>query len=38
VCSSDLYPLTHPELGTMELFLVPMGPMRGGNAYEVVFT
>jgi hypothetical protein len=33
-----IYPLTHPELGVMELFLVPMGPMRGGNAYEVVFT
>jgi hypothetical protein len=33
-----IYPISHPALGTLELFIVPRGPMRGGNAYEAVFT
>ena len=32
------YPLAHPALGTIELFVVPLGPKEGGNSYEVVFT
>jgi hypothetical protein len=32
------YRLTHPKLGTLELFLVPIGPIQGGNGYEAVFT
>jgi hypothetical protein len=32
-----IYPVTHPALGTIELFLVPIGPMHGGNAYQAVF-
>jgi len=32
------YELTHPELGTLELFIVPVGPAAGGNGYEAVFT
>src|SRR4051812_29343833 len=32
------YTLTHPKLGTIELFLVPIGPSHGGNGYEAVFT
>jgi hypothetical protein len=32
------YRLSHPKLGTLELFLVPVGPMQGGNGYEAVFT
>jgi hypothetical protein len=32
-----IYGLAHPEMGTLELFLVPLGPMHGGNAYEAVF-
>jgi hypothetical protein len=32
-----IYPIEHPALGTMELFLVPRGPMFGGNAYEAAF-
>jgi hypothetical protein len=33
-----IYRLAHPGLGTLELFLVPLGPMHGGNGYEAVFT
>jgi len=33
-----IYPLTHPELGTLELFIVPLGPKDGANRYEVIFT
>jgi hypothetical protein len=32
------YPLAHPALGTIELFVVPLGPKDGGNRYEVIFT
>ena len=33
-----IYPVEHPELGTLELFLVPVGPEQGGMQYEAVFT
>jgi hypothetical protein len=33
-----IYPLANPELGILELFLVPLGPRDGGNRYEAVFT
>jgi hypothetical protein len=33
-----IYPVTHPALGTMEIFLVPVGPAQGGNGYHAVFT
>jgi hypothetical protein len=33
-----IYPLEHPALGTMEIFLVPIGPVPGGNGYQAVFT
>ena len=33
-----IYPITHPELGTLELFVVPLGPKDGANCYEVIFT
>jgi len=33
-----IYPITHPELGTVELFIVPLGPKDGANRYEVIFT
>jgi hypothetical protein len=32
-----IYPLTHPVLGTFDLFIVPIGPANGGNGYEAVF-
>jgi hypothetical protein len=33
-----IYPLAHPTLGSLDLFLVPLGPKNGGNSYEAVFT
>jgi hypothetical protein len=33
-----IYPVTHPALGTMEIFLVPIGPLAGGNGYQAIFT
>jgi hypothetical protein len=32
-----IYPLRHPAFGTMEIFLVPIGPVPGGNGYQAVF-
>jgi hypothetical protein len=32
-----IYPLTHPSLGTVEIFLVPIGPLSGGNGYQAIF-
>lgn len=32
-----IYRLEHGVLGTMELFLVPIGPREGGTCYEAVF-
>jgi hypothetical protein len=33
-----VYPVPHPVLGMMEIFLVPVGPTQGGNGYQAVFT
>jgi hypothetical protein len=33
-----IYPVQHPALGTMEIFLVPIGPRQDGNGYQAVFT
>jgi hypothetical protein len=33
-----VYPVPHPVLGMMEIFLVPVGPASGGNGYQAVFT
>jgi len=33
-----IYPINHPVLGTMEIFLVPVGPQSGGNGYQAIFT
>jgi hypothetical protein len=33
-----IYPVKHPALGTMEIFLVPTGPSHGGNGYHAAFT
>lgn len=32
-----IYPLTHPSLGIMEIFLVPIGVLSGGNGYQAIF-
>src|SRR5471030_1772188 len=36
--SQATYPVRHPVLGMMEIFLVPVGPVSGGNGYQAVFT
>jgi hypothetical protein len=33
-----IYPVTHPALGIMEIFLVPVGSAQGGNGYQAIFT
>jgi hypothetical protein len=33
-----VYPVQHPTLGTLEIFLVPVGPAQGGNGYQAIFT
>lgn len=32
------YDLEHPEMGTLSVFLVPLGPDKEGMRYEAVFT
>jgi hypothetical protein len=34
----SIYPVKHPALGVMEIFLVPIGPRHGGNGYQAIFT
>lgn len=33
-----IYPVSHPTLGRLDIFLVPVGPVSGGNGYQAVFT
>lgn len=33
-----IYTVRHAELGTLEIFLVPIGPDERGMRYEAVFT
>lgn len=33
-----IYRLEHDRLGTLDLFLVPLGPSADGMSYEAVFT
>jgi hypothetical protein len=33
-----IYRVEHDELGTLEIFLVPIGPDEVGQRYEAVFT
>lgn len=35
--SQRMYPLRHPRMGRMEVFLVPLGPDEKGMRYEAVF-
>ncbi|MDN5000406.1 DUF6916 family protein [Bradyrhizobium sp. GCM10027634] len=32
-----IYLVEHEAVGTMELFLVPIGPIKEGNGYQAVF-
>ncbi len=33
-----IYTITHPVMGSFEIFLVPLGPYETGFRYEAVFT
>ena len=33
-----IYPVEHTAFGALEVFVVPIGPIPGGNGYEVIFT
>ena len=33
-----IYPMRHAALGTMEIFLVPIGSLGEANGYQAVFT
>jgi hypothetical protein len=33
-----IYPVVHPEMGELKIFLVPLGPRDGGFLYESIFT
>jgi hypothetical protein len=33
-----IYPVTHPAIGAMDIFVVPIGPVSGGNGYHATFT
>ena len=33
-----IYPLAHSSIGTIEIFLVPLGPAQDGLGYEAIFT
>lgn len=35
--TQKIYSLTHEKLGTLPLFIVPIGPGNGGMLYEAVF-
>jgi hypothetical protein len=37
VLPQRIYPVEHAVLGTLQLFLVPLGPDRAGMRYEAVF-
>lgn len=38
VLPQRIYRLDHDALGTLDLFLVPIGPRDGGMVYEAIFT
>lgn len=33
-----IYSLSHPALGTLDLFIVPLGPDARGMRYQAIFT
>ncbi len=37
VLDQGTYPLEHPEMGNLELFLVPIGPDAHGLCYQSIF-
>lgn len=38
ILAQQIYPLTHSSIGSIEIFLVPLGPAKDGIKYEAIFT
>ena len=38
IAPQAIYPIEHPALGTLELFVVPIQPKGDSRRYEVIFT
>ena len=38
VLEQQIYEVKHEAIGSLEIFLVPIGPAKGGMQYEAVFT
>ena len=38
ILNQHIFNLSHQTLGTLPLFLVPLGPTQDGTRYEVLFT
>ncbi len=38
VLAQQIWHLSHPQMGVLEIFLVPIGPDSQGMCYEAVFT
>jgi hypothetical protein len=36
--AQQIYAVTHSSIGNIEIFLVPLGPAKGGMKYEAIFT
>ncbi|MCA6125554.1 hypothetical protein J6500_27190 [Bradyrhizobium sp. WSM 1704] len=34
----EIHAVRHPALGVMDIFLVPIGPLNGGDGYQAIFT
>ena len=37
IFGQSIYTLHHDGMGTVEMFLVPLGPGEGGNLYQAIF-
>jgi hypothetical protein len=33
----QIYALTHPQMGNLQIFIVPIGPDQAGQCYEAIF-
>lgn len=38
ILNQQIYTVSHPSIGAIEIFLVPLGPGKSGLKYEAIFT
>jgi hypothetical protein len=38
ILAQGTYSVKHAALGTLDIFIVPLGPKNGANQYQVIFT